>query len=428
MKQGFDTQDVRLKQVVTTCVQTEISTQMADLKSSITDKMDTQDKKLVQVGTDLTQIKEGIVTDKLAQEQKIEGIKKSFEAGMVTLQQQIATSGASTSQSTPTAPGNNPYTSSSNLAITVDGVRENRIESIESLLQKCNDRVFDIMGLNYQEHHVNECFRLGRDVDLPNDEDDDTSRPRTIKIKFNSPSAKAMVMRRRFRLREKKVYVSEFHPEDVEKKRRRLYPILKKARSLPHYKGRIHIEKDKLVLNGEEIDVKDFHKLPPDIHPKNICTETRGDVTFFFKADSPLSNHHACEVQIFDQKFNSSEQAYFWKKADVCKDPGAKTKILEAEDPGYQKFLGSRVQDTIAWTNMRVDVMTQICLAKFTQNAELRDFLLQTSPTYLAEDNPGDSFWSIKMSRNHPDSLNKNLYKSNHMGILLMKIRDNLMV
>ena len=81
MKQGFDTQDERLTQTVTTCVQNEISSQIADLKTTLTEKMDSHDDQLLQVGTDLTQIKEGIVTDKIAQDKKIDGIKKKLRGG-----------------------------------------------------------------------------------------------------------------------------------------------------------------------------------------------------------------------------------------------------------------------------------------------------------------------------------------------------------
>ena len=172
--------------------------------------------------------------------------------------------------------------------------------------------------------------------------------------------------------------------------------------------------------------MKDFHKLPREIHPKYICTEKRGDVTFFFKADSPLSNHHACEIKIYDKTFTSSEQAYFFRKAAVCEDDYAKSRIMEAIDPGFQKFLGSKVKDTPAWTKMRIAVMTEINQAKFSQNEDLKKFLLETAPTYLAEDNAADSFWGIKMSRNDPDSMKRFLYKANNMGVLLMKIRDNL--
>jgi ribA/ribD-fused uncharacterized protein len=155
----------------------------------------------------------------------------------------------------------------------------------------------------------------------------------------------------------------------------------------------------KLVLDGNEITVKELDKLPADLHPRDICTERRDNVTFFFRQDSPLSNHHACNFTLDNTKYSSSEQAYFHSKSKICKDEKSAGRIMSTDIPSIQKGIGEHIKTTPEWEGMRVPVMKRICKEKFGQNAHLRDFLLKTEDTLLAEDNQNDSFWGIGLSR-----------------------------
>ena len=192
------------------------------------------------------------------------------------------------------------------------------------------------------------------------------------------------------------------------------------------YAEKVRQHDDKLILMGKEYGVDDFDNLPEDLHPRNICTETRGEITFFFRMDSPLSNHHPCQIQADHQVFNCVEQGYFYNKAVICGDDHAKGRIMETTNPGAQKGIGDRIKDTQTWLNSRIAVMERICTAKFTQNGFLREFLLSTKATYLAEDSISDGFWGIRMSRNNPRSNNIQNFKTNNLGKILMRIRDSL--
>jgi hypothetical protein len=233
-------------------------------------------------------------------------------------------------------------------------------------------------------------------------------------------------MRRRYKLKDMNVYVGDHYNPQIERARKRLYPILKKARGKQEYRGKISLVDDHIILNGEEIGVNDFDKLPSDIHPRHICTETRGDVTFFFKSDSPLSNHHHCEISLDDDNYNCVEQGYFHRKAIICKDIKARDSIMATRNPASQKYLGDRIEENEQWQTDKLVVMKQMCQAKFDQNDHLKDFLLETRPTYLAEDNPRDSYFGIGLHRNSPRAADRNNFKTNHLGVILMKIRDSL--
>jgi hypothetical protein len=203
---------------------------------------------------------------------------------------------------------------------------------------------------------------------------------------------------------------------------------MKKARGIDAYRGKIRLEANKIIINGVSIGVNDFDKLPADLHPANICTEKRGDVTFYYKQDSPLSNHHECDINLEGFTYSCTEQVYYVKKAEICKDLTALASIKETRDPKVQKQIGDRIQSCEEWETKKVSVMRKACEAKFHQNPKLMEFLMGTGHTYICEDNPNDHFWSIGMTRNNPKAANAKNLKGNEMGKILNKIRDDQLI
>jgi hypothetical protein len=133
-----------------------------------------------------------------------------------------------------------------------------------------------------------------------------------------------------------------------------------------------------------------------------------------------------CKFSILGVNFNCSEQAYFHQKAIICGDEKAKKRIMAAKSPGIQKSLGEAITENDDWKRQKIAVMRHVCTEKFKQNPDLKAFLDKTSPTYIAEDNPRDDFWSIAMSRNSPRATNRHNFKGNNLGIILMNIRDSV--
>jgi hypothetical protein len=246
-----------------------------------------------------------------------------------------------------------------------------------------------------------------------------------VVVRFTNPTYKDATMRKRHNLRDYNIFINDSFPESVERDRRRLYPIVAKANKLPEFKDQLTLEGAKICYQDKKIGVNNLDELPDAIHPRDICTERRGDTTFFFKQDSPLSNHHPCTFEIWNKKFNCSEQAYFAKKAEIYKDEKLQGRIMAAKNPGTQKSLGSRLKGNKDWEKMQVAVMKEVCFAKFSQNEHLKKFLVNTQG-YLAEDNPFDGFWGIKLNRNSPRSSNRANFKLNNMGVILMSIRKDL--
>ena len=77
--------------------------------------------------------------------------------------------------------------------------------------------------------------------------------------------------------------------------------------------------------------------------------------------------------------------------------------MLETEPPKI-KGLGRKVKpwDEEKWRAKREDIFFRGLFAKFYQNPELRDQLVQTYPTQIVEASPDDEIWGIGLSSDDP--------------------------
>jgi hypothetical protein len=347
---------------------------------------------------------------------RIARISKDLKASTSRLENQMASAAAGSASHVPVDRSNLPVV----LAVTIDGIPEGERDS-DGLLERCQKYCFRHMGCSYNSIQVSECFRMGR---VSDDSRANNARPRTVYCLFNDICYRETVLRRRFELRGWHIFVKEYHPWEVEQDRIRQYPVVKKARSLPQFRNKVSHVANKIILDGTSYGVEDFHRLPHELDPRYIATETRGEITFFFKCDSPLSNHYPCKVNFLDRDFNCVEQAYFVAKAAACGDIDAGKEIKKAGNPKLQKKLGQAITTCSDWEAGKVSTMSEIVHCKFEQNPELMSFLLETKNTYICEDNHSDSFWGIGMNRNNPNSHKAKDSTGNHMGKILQEIRS----
>lgn len=140
-----------------------------------------------------------------------------------------------------------------------------------------------------------------------------------------------------------------------------------------------------------------------------------------------LSNFYPCEFEFNDKMFNFSEQCFMYQKALLFNDFGVAEQILNETDVRTIKALGRKVKDfdNELWDKHKEDFMYNACYAKFSQNAELRDFLLGTGNSEIVEASPVDSIWGIGFSS---DRAMENIDKwgQNLLGKTLMKVRAEL--
>ncbi|KAI6230381.1 DUF1768 domain-containing protein [Aphelenchoides fujianensis] len=96
-------------------------------------------------------------------------------------------------------------------------------------------------------------------------------------------------------------------------------------------------------------------------------------------------------------------------------------------DPKVMKGKGKLIPNTSEWSKKQLQVMYEICRAKFEQNSHLRRQLLNTHRSRLVEANPHDRFWGVGLSRTDPRVHQPKKWRGrNHLGRILQRIRKEL--
>lgn len=110
--------------------------------------------------------------------------------------------------------------------------------------------------------------------------------------------------------------------------------------------------------------------------------------------------------------WKSAENAY---QAAKCEDKLDKYQFIYIT-PGQAKRLGKQVSIRKDWEHVKISIMHQIVLAKFEQNKDLQDKLLNTGDEELVEGNPwNDTFWGVCRGKGE-----------NNLGKILMTVRAYL--
>lgn len=123
------------------------------------------------------------------------------------------------------------------------------------------------------------------------------------------------------------------------------------------------------------------------------------------------------------------EQYMMAEKARLFKDDEILEQILKSNNPKQIKELGRKIKNfnEDVWKRIRYSIILNGNFAKFLQNEELMEFLLQTKNKVLVEASPYDRIWGIGMSVDNKNINNPLLWKGqNLLGFALMEVRDEL--
>lgn len=104
-------------------------------------------------------------------------------------------------------------------------------------------------------------------------------------------------------------------------------------------------------------------------------------------------------------------------------------KILEAVTTKEVKALGRKIKnwDEKKWNAEKFNIVVQGNLLKFSQDEELKEYLLSTGDKILVEASPFDPNWGIGLDSHAPNVDNPNTWKGdNLLGYALMEVRDKL--
>ena len=191
----------------------------------------------------------------------------------------------------------------------------------------------------------------------------------------------------------------------------------------------IYSRKSNLVLKGT-YTVNNINTLPADIHPSKLCTTENDKVLVsggLLSEFSYLSNYYKSDITYDSKKYASIEHAYQHVRALHFKDQAAAAKIFATKDPSEAKRLSYSVRgfSDAEWSKIREDLMLKLLRIKFAAGSELAKRLQATGSKLLAESGK-DKFFSCGMPLIHPEILDSTKWKSNVLGKLQMKIRNEL--
>ncbi len=151
-------------------------------------------------------------------------------------------------------------------------------------------------------------------------------------------------------------------------------------------------------------------------------------------ADGTLTK--SCFSQWWQSDFFAEEHTYccmeqfmMANKAALFGDKEVRQEILDCKEPKNIKDLGRKVRgfDETIWNKAKYSIILNGNYMKFSQNKELREFLLSTGDNILVEASPYDAIWGIKMSENDPNAKNPYMWKGqNLLGFALMEVRDEI--
>ena len=127
--------------------------------------------------------------------------------------------------------------------------------------------------------------------------------------------------------------------------------------------------------------------------------------------------------------YTHAEQAMMAAKARLFNDLETLEKIMAAQKPSLQKSLGREVRGYVDedWLKVARDVVTRVNIAKFSQDPELKQQLLDTGERTIVEASPVDFLWGIGLACDHEDASNPEKWPGkNWLGESLMRAREEI--
>lgn len=141
---------------------------------------------------------------------------------------------------------------------------------------------------------------------------------------------------------------------------------------------------------------------------------------------SCFSNWFPAPFEIDGVRYATTEHYMMAAKAWLFSDDEFFDKIIAAATPKEAKALGRKVRGFTdeKWLENRFEIVVAGNLAKFTQNADMGRFLVETGSTVLVEAAPRDRIWGIGMGRNNENAANPAQWRGlNLLGFALMEVR-----
>lgn len=161
----------------------------------------------------------------------------------------------------------------------------------------------------------------------------------------------------------------------------------------------------------------------------------------FFWGHTPSrdgSVNKSCFSQWYESPFQENDITYptaeHWmmaEKARLFKDTEILEEIIRARTAAEAKKLGRKVRnfENALWNEKREEIVIKGNYFKFTQNENLKDFLLKTGERILVEASPYDRIWGIGLKADDARAQYPEQWQGlNLLGYALMEVRDRLKI
>lgn len=313
-----------------------------------------------------------------------------------------------------------------------------KVLNLEVLMRKDNVKIFGIpesQGENVEVTVIALCHKVDIELDPQNIiQVHRVGKPRKgyirpVILKVNHYKDKVAIMAKKDKFKTLSISIVEDYPEEIVKRRKMMLPIFFQALS-KYPSAHPKMLRDSMLFKGKEYTIETIDEIAyEDLTPSNVYTKCQKGVTAFFTKSSPLSNHYPCEFRVDGNIFQSAEQYFMFSKAKYFKDHSTAEEILADPNPVKNKRLGQKVSNfkKDIWDKVKADIMYDTMFAKFSQNDDLKTFLLNTGDTKICEASPIDSEWGVGLSLRSPDVFNPENWKGNNLaGQILQRIRQTL--
>ncbi len=156
------------------------------------------------------------------------------------------------------------------------------------------------------------------------------------------------------------------------------------------------------------------------------------DAVFFHKPEEPhgfLSNWYPSPFDLDGIHFTSAEQYIMFRKCVIFGDRASADAVLATDDPAEQQAIAQNAKGYLdkVWAGMRQTVAMHGLLAKFTQNQDLKQKLLDTGDAYLVECAHQDIIWTCGSRLHEKERFDTSLWRGqNILGFALMEVRSVL--
>lgn len=311
--------------------------------------------------------------------------------------------------------------------LILEGIPEappNSKETDKDCLQKVREILENKLKIdNAKNIRIARCHRLGP-LPLPGR----SKKPRSVIFKLHWFGDRQIIWQSKRKLKGTDLFLKEDFPKEIVSRRNTLYPIMLAAQK-HDCTSYLVVDKLHIIDNNKKhsvYDVNSLDGLPAFCDPKYVTTKKSDDTMVFFHAPCPLSNFYECTLTVEGQDYQSSEQFFQFKKAELANDALAMNKIMRAETAAECKFIGDSVQiQPGVWHKHNVAIMKQALQAKFLQNDHLKDYLVCTGNLHLGEASARDRFWGIGVGLGSKEVLRRQHWRGkNTLGDLLMELRS----